>query len=129
MTTTSDKKGCGRNLVRITIYMLILVVLIGVLYQIYGDAFKTWLVNQTLNGVEENILVKRPDGISESKVKEDFQDVKDANSEGKIDLKKLHQILDDYRRELKNKKSSTDEIKEFLDELISTILPDSDQKD
>ena len=129
MTTASGKKGCGRNLVRIAIYVLILVVLAVIVYKIYGSAFKIWLVNQTLNGVENDILVRRPDGISEDEVTKNFQDVKNATSERRINLKELHRVLDDYQREFKNKNPSTDEVKKFLDELskwskvLSTFEP------
>jgi len=128
MTTDGGKKGRGRNLVHIGICILVLVILALILYKIYGNAFKSWLVNQTLNNTEKDILDRRPDGISEDEVKMTFQDVKNANSEGKINLEELHRILDDYQRKFKDKKPSTDEIKNFLSELSSTRI-NSEPKD
>ncbi len=124
MTTASAKKGHRRNIERTAMYILISVILVAIVYMVYGSAFRVWLVNQILNRVENDVLSESPDGISEGEVKTNFKQVKDANSAGKIDLKKLHQILDDYQR----KKPSTVEINNFLDELRSTILTDSGQK-
>jgi len=108
--------------------MLISVILVAIVYTIYGGAFRVWLVNQVLNRVKSDVLSEPPDGISEDEVESNFEEVKDANSKGKVDLEKLHQILDDYQQEFKNEEPSTAEINTFLDELRSTILTNSGQE-
>lgn len=113
------------------------VVLIGLLMIGGAFAFVAWraggvsqieselLVNGSLKLLERHALDQRPDGISETELRDTFAGARDAVTGGRADLDRLYSVLRDYEERFKGTKTkpSTGEMREFLTNLDGSVLP------
>ena len=113
------------------------VVLIGLLMVGGGFAFVAWraggvraiqsefVVNGALNLLETHALEQRPDGISETELRETFARTRDAVTDARVNLDRLYTVLRDYEERFKGTKTkpSTGEMREFLTNLDGAVLP------
>jgi hypothetical protein len=113
------------------------VVLIGLLMVGGAFAFVAWraggvskieselLVNGSLKLLEGHALAQRPDGISETELRDTFAGARDAVTDGRADLDRLYSVLRDYEERFKGTKTkpSTGEMREFLTNLDGSLLP------
>ena len=121
-------KGCYR---RVLLFLFVLAVILLaaclIFYQQVGgiDGARYWMAGRALGNVEEHLLKNRPDGISKSDVESQFETVRNATSEWRVDLVELHGVLKDYQDRFQNTKPSTPETVQFLTNLEATVLPET----
>ena len=127
MAETQKRRGClSKSLTYGAIFLVLAVAFTVIAYRRIGgsEGFKRWLANQTLGSIEKQIIAEKLYEVSKDELKNTFKQVKDANSQGKIDLMKLYQILRTYQQRFKNRKPSVDDVNEFLEQLRSTVISD-----
>ncbi|MBM3238865.1 hypothetical protein FJZ31_21450 [Candidatus Poribacteria bacterium] len=125
MAKAQKGKGCLPKLLTYSAIFLVLAVAFTVIaYRKVGgsEGFKRWLANQTLSAIEKQIIADKLYEVPKNELKNTFKQVKNANSQGKTDLKKLYQFLSTYQRRFKERKPSVDDVNEFLGQLRSTVI-------
>jgi hypothetical protein len=125
MAEAQKRKGClPKLLTYIAIFLVLAVAFTVIAYRKVGgsEGFKRWLANQTLSAIEKQIIADNLYEVSKDELKNTFKQVKNANSQGKTDLKKLYQFLSTYQRRFKDRKPSVDDVNEFLEQLRSTVI-------
>ena len=121
-------KGCyQRVLLFVFAIAVILLVACFIFYQQVGgiEGSRYWMAVQALGNVEKHLLKNRPDGISKTDVEGQFEKVRNATSEWRVDLVQLHGVLKDYQNRFQNTKPSTPETVQFLTNLEATVLPET----
>ena len=119
--------GCYR---RVLIFLLVVVAIIlvpsGYIYQRSGgsNGLRYWMAGHTINGVEGHFLNNHPDSLSVDQIRNQFDLIREANSQREIDLKQLYQILDSYQRRFQNTKPSIDQANQFMRDLGLTVFSD-----
>lgn len=83
------------------------------------------MAGRALDKVEEHLLKNRPDGVSKTDVESQFETVRNANTEWRVDLLALHRVLKDYQDRFQNTKPSTPETVQFLTNLEATVLTET----
>ena len=118
-------KGCYR---RVLLFLFVLAVILlaacFIFYQQVGgiEGARYWMAGRALGNVEKHLLKNRPDGISKTDVESQFEKVRSANTEWRVNLVELHRVLKDYQDQFQNTKPSTPETVQFLTNLEATIL-------
>ena len=118
-------KGCYRRvLLFVFAIAVILLVACFIFYQQVGgiEGSRYWMAGRALGNVEKHLLKNRPDGISKTDVESQFEKVRNANTEWRVDLVELHRVLKDYQDRFQNTKPSTPETVQFLMNLEATVL-------
>ena len=136
MPRVNRLQGCYR---RLLIFATIAVVVIGAaagfIYQRVGglDGARYWMAGRALDSVEAHLLtktpnggwVRKPDGISADGVKLQFQRVRIANANRRVELTGLDEVLRDYQTKFHRTKPATQEAIDFQSRLESVILPEA----
>jgi len=91
-----------------------------------SEGFKRWLANQTLGSIEKQIIAEKLYDVPENELKDTFEQIKKATSQGKTDLEQLYQILRVYQQRFRDRKPLVDDINELLAQLRATIISDSE---
>lgn len=121
-------KGCYRRvLLFLFVIAIVLLAVCFIFYQQVGgiDGSRYWMAGRALGKVEEHLLKNRPDGVSKADVESQFEKVKNATSERRVDLVELHRVITDYQDQFQNTKPSTPETVQFLMDLEATVLPET----
>ena len=125
MARTDRLKGCYRRVLSFLLLVALIVVATGIfVYMQFGgvEGARYWMAERALNRVEEHLLKNRPDGVSETEVRSQFQSVRTANTDRRTNLIRLYWALKAYQKKFQNTKPSTGEAIEFLSNLESAIL-------
>ena len=134
MVTLNKKlSGCYK---RVLIFLLVVIgiglIAGGVVYlQVGGrEGARSWMAEHAMNGVEKHLksVDRRPDGISEEQIVQQFESVREAIRKQKVSLTSLYEVLKSYQTEFNDKKPSTPEVQAFFRKLDSTIIIDADGK-
>lgn len=82
------------------------------------------LIKGALNGVEAHLLDHRPDGVSESEIRDAFTRLRIATDKRLLDKNAFYQTLKNYEITYKqlNKRPSDGEVRDFLRALDRCIL-------
>ena len=118
-------KGCYRRvLLFLFAIAVILLATFFIFYQQVGgiEGSRYWMAGRALGKVEEHLLKNRPDGVSKSDVENQFEKVRNAAAEWRVDLVELHRVLKDYQDLFQNTKPSTPETVQFLMNLEAAVL-------
>jgi len=129
MAKPQKKRGCLSNLLTYGVIFLILAIAFTVIvYRRMGgsEGFKRWLANQTLGSIEKQIIAEKLYDVPENELKDTFEQIKKATSQGKTDLEQLYQILRVYQQRFRDRKPLVDDINELLAQLRATIISDSE---
>lgn len=121
-------QGCyGRVLLFLFAIAVILLVAGFIFYQQVGgiEGSRYWMAGRALGKVQEHLLKNRPDGVSKVDVESQFEMVRSANTEWRVDLVELHRVLKDYQDRFQNSKPSTPETVQFLMNLETAVLPET----
>jgi hypothetical protein len=121
-------KGCyQRVLLFLFAIATILLMACFIFYQQVGgiEGARYWMAGRALDKVEEHLLKNRPDGVSKTDVESQFETVRNANTEWRVDLLALHRVLKDYQDRFQNTKPSTPETVQFLTNLEATVLTET----
>jgi len=125
MAETQKRRGClSSSFTYIAIFLVFAVAFTIIAYRKIGgsEGFKRWLANQTLSAIEKKIIEDKIYEVSKDELKDTFEQVKNANSQGNIDLGKLYQILRTYQQRFGDRKPSVDDVNEFLGQLRSIVI-------
>ena len=130
MAKNTNLRGCHRRVLRFLIVIVAVILAIGFfLFQRVGGATgsRYWMAERALNSVERHLLQHRPDGIAQPDVKHQFERIRSANTQRRVDLLKLYAVLKDYQDEFQKIKPSTPEVVLFLENLRSAIASDTNK--
>ena len=130
MVGTNRLKGCYQRVLIFLFAIVAVALTVGiVVYQRVGgtDGSGYWMAGRALSNVEEHLLENRPDSIPEPHVENQFEKVRSANAERRVDLLELYRVLRDYQTRFQKTKPSTPEAMEFLNNLETTILPEDNE--
>ena len=119
-------KGCYRRVLLFLFAIAVILLAAGfIFYQQVGgiEGSRYWMAGRALGKVEEHLLKNRPDGVSKTDVEHQFETVRSANTERRVDLVELHRVLKDYQDRFQNSKPSTPETVQFLMNLEAAVLP------
>ena len=120
--------GCYRRVLTFLFVIVIIGLVAGVFVyrQIGGrEGAHYWMAERALNSVEKHLKSedRRPDGIPEDQIVENFQRVREATRKRQVNLVGLHAVLKSYQTAFNEKKPSTPEVQEFFGKLQGTISP------
>ena len=121
-------KGCYRRVLLFLFAIAVILLAAGfVFYQQVGgiDGSRYWMAGRALDKVQEHLLKNRPDGVSKADVENQFETVRSANTERRVDLVELHRVLRDYQDRFQKSKPSTPETVQFLMNLEAAVLPET----
>ncbi|MDE0297699.1 MAG: hypothetical protein OXN17_03645 [Candidatus Poribacteria bacterium] len=121
-------QGCYRRLLLFLFAIaVILLAAAFIFYQQVGgiEGSRYWMAGRALGKVQEHLLKNRPDGVSKTDVESQFETVRRANTEWRVDLVELHRVLKDYQHRFQNSKPSTPETVQFLINLEAAVLPET----
>ena len=130
MAKTNRLKGCYHRVLLFLFVIATIVLAAGfILHQRVGgtEGSRYWMAGRALDNVEKHLLENRPDGIPQLHVESQFEKVRSANTEQRVDLLELHRILRDYQNRFQKIKPSTPEVVEFLTNLEATNLLDDNE--
>ncbi|MCG9129080.1 hypothetical protein JT359_15940 [Candidatus Poribacteria bacterium] len=132
MSIADKISGCYRRVLIFLISILIVGLVAGVIvYNRVGgkEGLHYWTARSALNSIEKSLIKNRPDGISQDTVESEFQQIRSAIDNRKVDLIILYDTLTAYQDKFQGPglsvekvKPSTPEVEEFLLRLKSTIL-------
>ena len=121
-------QGCYRRVLLFLFAIAVILLAAGfIFYQQVGgiEGSRYWMAGRALGKVQEHLLKNRPDGVSKADVESQFETVRSANTERRVDLVELHRVLKDYQDRFQNTKPSTPETVQFLMNLEAAVLPES----
>jgi hypothetical protein len=127
MARTDRLKGCYRRVIGFLLVVALIILAAGIfVYMRLGgvEGARYWMAERALNKVEEHLLKNRPDGVSETEVRSQFQSVRLANADRRTNLIRLYRALKAYQNKFHGTKPSTGETIEFLSNLESAISPE-----
>ncbi len=128
MAEFNKLKGCYR---RVLLFLFVIAVVLlaacFIFYQQVGgiEGSRYWMAGRALGKVEEHLLKNRPDGVSKTDVESQFEKVRNATTEWRVDLVELHRTLKDYQDRFQNTKPSTPETVRFLMNLEVAVLTET----
>ena len=128
MAEFNKLKGCYR---RVLLFLFVIAVVLlaacFIFYQQVGgiEGSRYWMAGRALGKVEEHLLKNRPDGVSKTDVESQFEKVRNATTEWRVDLVELHRTLKDYQDRFQNTKPSTPEAVQFLMNLEAAVLTET----
>ena len=128
MAEFNKLKGCYR---RVLLFLFVIAVVLlaacFIFYQQVGgiEGSRYWMAGRALGKVEEHLLKNRPDGVSKTDVESQFEKVRNATTEWRVDLVELHRSLKDYQDRFQNTKPSTPETVRFLMNLEAAVLTET----
>lgn len=128
MAEFNKLKGCYR---RVLLFLFVIAVVLlaacFIFYQQVGgiEGSRYWMAGRALGKVEEHLLKNRPDGVSKTDVESQFEKVRNATTEWRVDLVELHRPLKDYQDRFQNTKPSTPETVRFLMNLEAAVLTET----
>ena len=126
MARTDKLKGCYRRVLGFLLIVGLLILAAGIFFymRLGGvEGTRYWMAGRALDKVEEHLLKRRPDGVSEAEVRSQFERVRDANADRRAHLGRLYRALKAYQQKFHATKPSTGETIEFLGNLESAIAP------
>lgn len=126
MARTDKLKGCYRRVLGFLLIVGLLILAAGIfVYMRLGgvEGARYWMAGRALDKVEEHLLKRRPDGVSEAEVRSQFERVRDANADRRANRVRLYRALKAYQQKFQSTKPSTGETIEFLGNLESAIAP------
>lgn len=121
-------QGCYRRVLLFLFAIAVILLAAGfIFYQQVGgiEGSRYWMAGRALGKVQEHLLKNRPDGVSETDVENQFETVRNANTERRVDLVELHRALTDYQDRFQNSKPSTPETVQFLMNLEAAVFPET----
>jgi hypothetical protein len=121
-------QGCYRRVLLFLFAIAVILLVAGfIFYQQVGgiEGSRYWMAGRALGKVQEHLLKNRPDGVSKVDVESQFEMVRSANTEWRVDLVELHRVLKDYQDRFQNSKPSTPETVQFLMNLETAVLPET----
>ena len=121
-------KGCYRRVLLFLFAIAVILLAAGfVFYQQVGgiEGSRYWMAGRALGKVQVHLLKNRPDGVSKTDVESQFETVRRANTERRVDLVELHRVLKDYQDRFQNSNPSTPETVQFLINLEAAVLPET----
>ena len=121
-------QGCYRRVLLFLFAIAVILLAAGfIFYQQVGgiEGSRYWMAGRALGKVQEHLLKNRPDGVSKADVESQFETVRSANTERRVDLVELHRVLKDYQDRFQNTKPSTPETVQFLMNLEAAVLPET----
>lgn len=121
-------QGCYRRVLLFLFAIAVILLAAGfIFYQQVGgiEGSRYWMAGRALGKVQEHLLKNRPDGVSKADVENQFETVRSANTERRVDLVELHRVLKDYQDRFQNSKPSTPETVQFLMNLEAAVLPET----
>lgn len=121
-------QGCYRRVLLFLFAIAVILLAAGfIFYQQVGgiEGSRYWMAGRALGKVQEHLLKNRPDGVSKADVENQFETVRNANTERRVDLVELHRALTDYQDRFQNSKPSTPETVQFLMNLEAAVFPET----
>ena len=121
-------QGCYRRVLLFLFAIAVILLAAGfIFYQQVGgiEGSRYWMAGRALGKVEEHLLKNRPDGVSKTDVESQFEKVRNATTEWRVDLVELHRTLKDYQDRFQNTKPSTPETVRFLMNLEVAVLTET----
>ena len=121
-------QGCYRRVLLFLFAIAVILLAAGfIFYQQVGgiEGSRYWMAGRALGKVQEHLLKNRPDGVSKADVESQFETVRSANTERRVDLVELHRVLKDYQDRFQNTKPSTPEAVQFLMNLEAAVLTET----
>ena len=121
-------QGCYRRVLLFLFAIAVILLAAGLIFyqQVGGiEGSRYWMAGRALGKVQEHLLKNRPDGVSKADVESQFETVRSANTEWRVDLVELHRVLKDYQDRFQNSKPSTPETVQFLMNLEAAVLPET----
>lgn len=121
-------QGCYRKVLLFLFAIAVILLAAGLIFyqQVGGiEGSRYWMAGRALGKVQEHLLKNRPDGVSKADVESQFETVRSANTEWRVDLVELHRVLKDYQDRFQNSKPSTPETVQFLMNLEAAVLPET----
>ena len=121
-------QGCYRRVLLFLFAIAVILLAAGLIFyqQVGGiEGSRYWMAGRALGKVQEHLLKNRPDGVSKADVENQFETVRSANTEWRVDLVELHRVLKDYQDRFQNSKPSTPETVQFLMNLEAAVLPET----
>ena len=131
MAELNKLKGCYR---RVLLFLFAIAVILlaacFIFYQQVGgfEGSRYWMAGRALAKVQEHLLKNRPDGVAKTDVENQFDKVRNATSEWRVDLAELHRVLKDYQDRFQNTKPSTPETVQFLMNLEAAVLTETSNR-
>ena len=135
MAGISKLQGCYRRVLIFVLVVMMLAFAVGIfLYQRLGglEGTRYWMAGRALNGAEAHLLKKapdgnwfrKPDGVSEGDVNSQFEKVREAIDDRRVDLIQLDRVLRTYHAKFQKTKLSTQEAIQFLNNIEAVIFSD-----